>query len=575
MAEPLSITASVVGFVGLADVALRASKELCFSFSALKDAPREVKSLSIELADLNDVLADIQAFSLEYGQSRFSVKDGLKLERLIAALKTTQDDVAVLRKVLQPMEPSPSQRTVQQLKNRCQWVWKKEKLMRLREELNMHKFTLLATLFLCSQRNDIQVREKQHTIEQSLLGLHDSTARQYQALAMNLENGVQSSKDALGAIKMLEISNNHALETVRASVSGQMRTVAMDMQSIRQEHFALEQEIMTPNRSAAVAHEETNQEPEEVVAPVTTINVGEEKQNDWHLHLMDIDVESLTISILLTKETLRDTLYMMCSDKKQGDLAHENANVIWSEMNKLLASSLEASTSLANSRSRICFARPHNSPNAQASYHDLSDRTPSESHFRERSIDARNSQGLGTQPFRRARRTKYHLQMTPNGLLSIEMNCGVEDTGEHMTSARVVFIPTTKYCRVGFVAQLSRSLRDTTYPTLRRQLSIINITPNEKPLMGDWGTVLENDIISLQRPLSSKFATPFDHVDNDTTILWVCPRRLWRRIQRMVDNSSIGSQFFQSSPDIIIARCGSEVLSMVRGHRGPSEIRVS
>ena len=120
MAEPLSITASAVGFVGLADVALRASKELYVSFSALKDAPREVQSLSIELSDLNEVLVDIQAFSLEYGQSPFSVKDGLKLDRLIAALKTTQDDVAVLKKALQPMNPSPSQRTVPRLKNRCQ-----------------------------------------------------------------------------------------------------------------------------------------------------------------------------------------------------------------------------------------------------------------------------------------------------------------------------------------------------------------------------------------------------------------------------------------------------------------------
>ena len=387
--------------------------------------------------------------------------------------------------------------------------------MRLREGLSMHKFTLLATLFLCSQRNNMQVREKQHTIEQSLLGLHDSTARQYQALATNLEKGVESVKKA---------------------------------------------------------YEQTNQELEDVAAPLTRIESGGEEQNDWHLHIMDVDVERLTISVLLTKETLRDTLFTMCSDGKQGNPTHEDANVIWSEMNQLLASSLEASTSLANRRSRFSSARPHNAPNSQIPHHHLSERTPPESNFRKRSG---NGQGLGTQPFRRTRRTQYHLQMTPHGLLSIEMNCRVSDTGEHATSARVAFIPTTKSCRVGFIAQLSRSLQDATYPTLRRQLSTINILENEKSLTGDRGTVMENDIVASQRLLSGNIATPFDHVDNDTTILWVCPRRLWRRIQRMVDGSSNGSQFFQSSLDVITARCGSEVLSIIRGHHGSSETLVS
>ena len=571
MAEPLSIVASAVGFVGLADVVLRAGKELYATFGALKEAPREVKALNSELTDLNDVLTDIQAFSLEHDRSPFSFKDGLKLERLIAALKMTQADITFMRNTIHPIKFNASHGTVKQLRNRFQWARMKDKLEYFREELNKHKFTLLTTLFMCGGRNDIQIRKNQHTIEQSLLGLQTSTARQYHTLVTTLQEGSQSSKEALRAIKGLEISNKQGLETVQASISAQMRTLTTNTQLISQDNFEVQQQTVKVNNSATVAREQTNQSLGQVVAPASVMSIGGREENDWHSQLIDLDVESLVMSVLLTKETLRDTLCVMFYDEETGNPASEITEMIWSEINKLLASSFEASASLADRRSRFPFARAYSSPQAQASHYYPSALTPEESSLRNSPLDARNGQRLASRPFKRTRRTKYHLQMTPNGLLSIEMNCGAADDGEHMTSARVTFIPTIKSCRVGFEARLSRSVQNAPYPTINRELSIVNVIPNEEILLGAWGTGPRNDIIALQSPLSESTVTPFDHLDNGTTVLWVCPRKFWHRTQRMINRSSVGSQFFQSSPDVITARCGSEVLSMVLGHCGSSK----
>ena len=571
MGEPLSIISSAAGIIGLADVALRGGKGLYDFFNAHKDAPQNVKSLSTELKHLNDILLEIQGFSSEYCQSGLVVRDGLKLKGHLMALMQTQDHVAVLSKTIKPMEPNASQGKIKQLKYQLQWTLMKDQLERQCQDLSRHKLTLLATLSLCGRRNDLHIRKEQRAIERSLFNHQTSTLRHYQALSTAVQQATQVSLEALGAIRGLEMTQVRGFEAVQASFSAQTGTKLVHTELIRQDNSTIQEQITKVEDSVSVGFAMANQKIENMVAGIVRESSGKKEQNDWGVHVMNVDVESLTLSILLMKETLHSALTMLGLDDQQGDLA---AHVIWSEFNKLLASSLEASASLAKSRSRVPFVRSRTSLltlEKSAASHDYSSGVLSD----ERSVpDNANSEysspRLVPKRFKRTRFTRHHLRMTPDGLLWIEMNCGTIDHGENMISARVTFLPTVGSCRAGFVAQITASLGDMTYTTSHRQLYIVNIIPHKDGHPGAWETVPKNEIRALQRPLSRDTDAPFDDLDDDTTIVWVCPKKLWRRIQRM-HRCSVGSQFVQKGRDVITARCGSDVLSMVCGGRGAVE----
>ena len=390
-------------------------------------------------------------------------------------------------------------------------------------------------------------------------------------LSTTIQQDTQITQEALGAIRGLEMTHVQGFEAVQASLSAQMGTNLAHTELIRQDNSTIQEQILKVRDSARVAYAITNQKIENMAAGIARGTSGKKEQNEWDVQFMNIDVESLTLSILLMKETFRDALYMMCRDDEQRDFA---AHVIWSEINKLLASSLEASASLATSRSRVPFVRSKMSLltlEESAASHDYSSRVLSEERsILKNSVSACNGRRLVLKPFNLDWHTKLHLRMTPDGLLLIEMNCGVWDDGENTSSTRITFLPTAGSCRVGFVAHISVSLRDGTYPALRRQLYIVNIIPHKDGHPGAWDVVPKNEIREVQRPLSRDIDAPFDYLDDDTTILWVCPERFWRRIQRR-NRSFVDSQFVQKSRDIITARCGSDVLSMVCGGRGAVE----
>ena len=571
MGEPLSIISSVAGIIGLADVALRGGKGLYDFFSALKDAPLHVKSLSTELKHLNDILSEIQGFSSDYCQAEFVVKDGLKLKGYLTALMQTQDQVAVLSKTIKPMEPDASQGKIKQLKYQLQWTLMKDQLERLYQDLGRHKLTLLATLSLCGRRSDLHIHRKQRAIERSLYNHQTSTLRHYQALSTAVQQANLVSLEALGAIRGLRMTQAQGFEAVQASLSAQTGTKLVYPELIRQDNSTIQKQISKVEDSIGVGFAMANQKIENMVAGIARESSGKKEQNDWDAHVINIDVESLTLSILLMKDTFRDALYMVCPDDEQGYLA---VHVIWSDFNSLLASSLEASASLAKIRSRVPFVRSRTSlPTLEesAASHDYSSGVLSD----ERSVPNNansefSSPRLVPKRFKRTRSTRHHLRMTPDGLLWIEMNCGTTDDSGKMNSTRVTFLPTITSCRVGFVAHFTASLEDMTCTVSHRQLCIVNIIPHKDGHPGAWEIVPKNEIRALQRPLCRDIDSPFDDLDDDTTILWVCPKKFWRRLQRM-NRQCAGSQFVQKSRDIITARCGSDVLSMVCGGRGAGE----
>ena len=572
MGEPLSIISSAAGIIGLVDVALRGGKELYDFFSALKDAPQNVKSLSTELKHLNDILSEIQSFSSEYCQSEFVVRDGLTLKGHLMALMHTQDHVAILSNTIKPMEPDASQGKIKQLKHQLQWALMKDQVERLCQDLGRHKLTLLATLSLCGRRNELQIRKSQRAIERSLFNHQTSTLRHYRTLSTAVQQATQVSLEALGAIRGLEVAQSQGFEAVQASFSAQIGTNLAHTELIRQDDSTITKQILEIEDSASVGFSMTSQNTEDMVADNARGVPGKKEQNGWHVHVMNIDVESLTLSILLMKDIFRDGLHVVCPDDEHGDLT---THVIWSEINELLASSLEASALAARSRSRVPFVKSEisllNQKESAASHDNFSGVLSEERSHQKDSFSEYSSPRIVPKPFKRSQLTRYHLGMTTDGLLSIEMNYGTTDDGEKMASTRVTFLPTIGSCRVGFVAHVSVSLQDMKHPPPHRQLNIVNIVPHKDGQQGSWEVVPKGEIRELRKPLSRATDTPFHDLDDDTTILWVCPKRFWRRIRRRIrrmHRCSAGSQFVQTSRDIITARCGSDVLSMVCGRRG-------
>lgn len=104
MADPVSTASSIAGFVELADVALRASRELYVFFSALRDSTREIRLLSTELKDVSDILSEVRTFACDHDISPFRARDRLKIEGLLDTLQACEKDVAKIKTKLIPME---------------------------------------------------------------------------------------------------------------------------------------------------------------------------------------------------------------------------------------------------------------------------------------------------------------------------------------------------------------------------------------------------------------------------------------------------------------------------------------
>lgn len=159
MADPVSTAASVAGFVGLADVALRASKELYVFFDGFNDVTKEIKLLSTELKDVNDVLSEIRTFASDYEISLFGAKDLLKIQELLSILHACEKDVAKIKRKLKFMESNIGRAKVKRLVNSFQWVFMRDRFQGLQHELGRHKETLHIMLSVCGRRNDIQIRK--------------------------------------------------------------------------------------------------------------------------------------------------------------------------------------------------------------------------------------------------------------------------------------------------------------------------------------------------------------------------------------------------------------------------------
>ncbi|KAK3170287.1 hypothetical protein OEA41_009674 [Lepraria neglecta] len=208
MANPPSVAANAAALVGIADIALRASKELYSFFSTIKDAPKDIILSTTELQAVSHVLSEIRIFSTEFGDSPFTTKDRLSLKALLSTLRACE---------------------------------KNNKLEHLQQELSRHKDILHTSLSLCGRENDISLRKQADIAQQIIDSLHDSTTEQYQILDGRIQEAAsqasQSSLKALNAIQSLESTNIRGFEGLGASASSIFGAIETKTQSLHQHNL--------------------------------------------------------------------------------------------------------------------------------------------------------------------------------------------------------------------------------------------------------------------------------------------------------------------------------------------------
>ena len=128
MADPLSVTASIIAVVGAADAVAKGSRRL----KAAKDAPKGLKDLVLDVAQLEMVLNCVKSVVLTAGSPAIELatligEAGSKLLELRSLIEYTLTKAGVSDKV-----------------DRWQWLRKGNEVERLRNQLSTIRLNLVA-----------------------------------------------------------------------------------------------------------------------------------------------------------------------------------------------------------------------------------------------------------------------------------------------------------------------------------------------------------------------------------------------------------------------------------------------
>ncbi|OAL48247.1 hypothetical protein IQ07DRAFT_514314 [Pyrenochaeta sp. DS3sAY3a] len=142
MAEILGAVASSVQ---LADVALRASRELYGFLAAIKNANEDIKVLRAVLRDVEANVRSLRRYTIDFQKSKYAVEEFEVLSEAITGSFTGfHDDILALKTVL-PSKPSAD------LAERVGWVWQKQRVKDVTTRLNNRNLNLCTALAIAGR----------------------------------------------------------------------------------------------------------------------------------------------------------------------------------------------------------------------------------------------------------------------------------------------------------------------------------------------------------------------------------------------------------------------------------------
>ncbi len=140
MAEPLSIGASVVGFIQLADSVIR----LCNDYiQAIKDAPKDMQIIIGEVTSLKAILESFKAVDLHVN----TIKLVPSLFETMGPVEACRRCLLTLQSLLPKDNPEVSQGKLRKIIIAdLAWPLKQSKARKLLAEISGHKSTLLLAI---------------------------------------------------------------------------------------------------------------------------------------------------------------------------------------------------------------------------------------------------------------------------------------------------------------------------------------------------------------------------------------------------------------------------------------------
>lgn len=146
MIEPFSVAASSFAVVGVADVVLRAGKEVYQFLNAIKDAPAEVERLRQCIHDNALVVQESKRYWEELKQSASSISSSTTslsqaFLQFISPLRSLDRELSALGSLVKRYKGVTSW-------GRIKWVFDERKILKSLQKLEMSKSTLTALLVL-------------------------------------------------------------------------------------------------------------------------------------------------------------------------------------------------------------------------------------------------------------------------------------------------------------------------------------------------------------------------------------------------------------------------------------------
>ena len=160
MADPLSISASIAGLVGIAETVFQRTFDYVKSF---RSAPQEVSKLKSDFGGLYGILTNLSLLFRQLEED--DVDSTIQADHLHSCYQTLEKVQAILDKY---KGVSGQSQTVEAVKAKLKWPFSVSDVEDLIHEIQRHKSTLSLALAADGMSNVLLALSRQNTIQNSL-----------------------------------------------------------------------------------------------------------------------------------------------------------------------------------------------------------------------------------------------------------------------------------------------------------------------------------------------------------------------------------------------------------------------
>ncbi|KAF2971992.1 hypothetical protein GQX73_g1638 [Xylaria multiplex] len=167
MADPFAI-------ISLVDTVFGLGCKVYDFFSAVKDAPLEIRSFANELSVFNSVLQEVKEYVKAFRTSGFSTRDELNLELVGVTLKQCNAELWDIYDAVKDKDAKQSLSFLTRLGSSSSWVFNKEERVKSTERLNRARDTLTVVISTSLGRQNIVIRDEMHLAREDITAINKS-----------------------------------------------------------------------------------------------------------------------------------------------------------------------------------------------------------------------------------------------------------------------------------------------------------------------------------------------------------------------------------------------------------------